>query len=94
MRKLIFATFIVAATFGSALAQTGGAQAGNNNDIPNMGHAPKQADGVVVCPAGVLAIGWPAEGRGAAPSSGAPKPKLDEMYHGGSWGAPLPGLGA
>jgi len=46
MRKLIFATFIVAATFGSALAQTGGAQAGNNNDIPNMGHAPKQADGV------------------------------------------------
>lgn len=46
MRKLIFATFLVAATFGSALAQTGGAQTGNNNDIPNMGHAPKQADGV------------------------------------------------
>jgi hypothetical protein len=46
MRKLIFATFLVAATFGSALAQEGSAQTGNNNDIPNMGHAPRQADGV------------------------------------------------
>ena len=50
-------------------------------------------DGAVICPAGVLAIGWPADGGGAAPSPGAPKPKLDGMYHGGSWGAPLPALG-
>ena len=45
-------------------------------------------DGVVVCPAGVLALGWPAPGSGPPPA-GAPKPKLDEMYHAGSWGAPL-----
>jgi hypothetical protein len=45
MRKLIFATLLIAATSGAALAQTGG-QSANNNDIPNMGRAPKQADGV------------------------------------------------
>jgi nitroreductase len=50
-------------------------------------------DGAVICPAGILALGWPADAGGAAPSPGAPKPKLDEMYHGGSWGAPLPPLG-
>jgi hypothetical protein len=41
MRKLIFATLLVAASFGAASAQTG-----STNDIPNMGRAPKQADGV------------------------------------------------
>jgi hypothetical protein len=45
MRKLIFATLLIAATSGAAFAQTGG-QSANNNDIPNMGRAPKQADGV------------------------------------------------
>ena len=45
MRKLILATFILAAASGAALAQEGSAQTGNNN-IPNMGHAPKQADGI------------------------------------------------
>jgi hypothetical protein len=45
MRKLIFATLLIAATSGAALAQTGG-QSATNNDIPNMGRAPKQADGV------------------------------------------------
>ena len=45
MRKLIIATLLLAATCSSALAQTGGAQNGNN-DVPNMGHAPKQADGI------------------------------------------------
>jgi hypothetical protein len=44
MRKLIIATLLLAATCGSALAQVGGAQ--NGNDIPNMGHAPKQPDGI------------------------------------------------
>ena len=39
MRKLIIATILVASAFGAASAQTG-------NDIPNMGRAPKQADGV------------------------------------------------
>src|SRR3954469_25684372 len=38
MRKLIIAAILVASAFGAASAQTG--------DIPNMGHAPKQADGV------------------------------------------------
>ena len=46
MRKLLIATLLVAATFGPALAQEGGAQNNGNNDIPNMGHAPKQADGI------------------------------------------------
>ncbi|MFL6283223.1 MAG: carboxypeptidase-like regulatory domain-containing protein [Pyrinomonadaceae bacterium] len=45
MRKLIFATLLIAATSGAAFAQTGG-QSATSNDIPNMGRAPKQADGV------------------------------------------------
>jgi hypothetical protein len=45
MRKLIFATLLIAAASGAAFAQNGG-QSPNNNDIPNMGRAPKQADGV------------------------------------------------
>jgi hypothetical protein len=45
MRKLFIATLLIAATFGTGLAQTGGAQNGNS-DIPNMGHAPKQPDGI------------------------------------------------
>ena len=39
MRKLIIATILVVSAFGAASAQ-------NNNEIPNMGRAPKQADGV------------------------------------------------
>lgn len=45
MRKLIFATLLIAATSGAAFAQNGG-QSPNNSDIPNMGRAPKQADGI------------------------------------------------
>ena len=45
MRKLFIATLLIAATFGTALAQEGGAQNGNN-DIPNMGRAPKEPDGI------------------------------------------------
>ena len=44
MRKLIFATLLIAATSGAAFAQNGGQSP--NNDIPNMGRAPKQADGI------------------------------------------------
>ncbi len=44
MRKLFLASLLVVSTFsGAALAQTGATQ---NNDIPNMGRAPKQPDGV------------------------------------------------
>ncbi|HEX8282091.1 MAG TPA: hypothetical protein VF588_02000 [Pyrinomonadaceae bacterium] len=39
MRKLIIATLLVVSAFGAASAQT-------NNEIPNMGRAPKQADGI------------------------------------------------
>ncbi|MBC7933594.1 MAG: carboxypeptidase regulatory-like domain-containing protein [Rubrivivax sp.] len=46
MRKLIFATLLIAATFATATAQDNAAPAGNNNEIPNMGRAPKQTDGV------------------------------------------------
>ena|ERR1051325_4549966 len=45
MRKLIFATLLIAATSGAAFAQTGG-QSATDNNIPNMGRAPKQEDGV------------------------------------------------
>lgn len=42
-------------------------------------------DGAVLCPAGVLAVGWPA--ADAAPASpGAPKPPLPEQYFTGRWG--------
>ncbi|HWW74035.1 MAG TPA: carboxypeptidase-like regulatory domain-containing protein [Pyrinomonadaceae bacterium] len=40
MRKLIIASLLLVSAFGAASAQTGG------NDIPNMGRAPKQTDGV------------------------------------------------
>src|ERR1700754_602389 len=46
MRKLIFATLLIAATSGAAFAQNGGQSPDSNSDIPNMGRAPKQADGV------------------------------------------------
>ena len=39
MRRLFIATLLVVSAFGAASAQT-------NNEIPNMGRAPKQADGV------------------------------------------------
>ena len=45
MRKLIFATLLIAATSGAAFAQSG-AQSNNDNNVPNMGRAPQQADGV------------------------------------------------
>jgi hypothetical protein len=45
MRKLILASLLLAATSGAAFAQTGGTQTGSN-DIPNMGRAPKQPDGI------------------------------------------------
>jgi nitroreductase len=43
-------------------------------------------DGAVLCPAGVLAIGWPAPPPEAAPGAGAPKPPLAEQYFAGRWG--------
>ena len=39
MRRLIIASLLLVSAFGAASAQ-------NNNEIPNMGRAPKQADGV------------------------------------------------
>ena len=39
MRRLIIASLLVVSAFGAAAAQ-------NNNEIPNMGRAPKQADGI------------------------------------------------
>jgi len=48
-------------------------------------------DGAVLCPAGVLAIGWPAGDGGpplpaAGSGAGAPKPPLAEQYFSGRWG--------
>ena len=50
-------------------------------------------DGAVLCPWGVLALGWPAPEAETPPASGAPKPKLDEMYYAGRWGRSLPSGG-
>jgi nitroreductase len=50
-------------------------------------------DGAVVCPAGVLALGWPAPDV-LPPADRAPKPPLDEMYFSGGWGRPLRANGA
>jgi nitroreductase len=51
-------------------------------------------DGAVLCPWGVLALGWPApvaDGAGtAAAAAQAPKPALEDMYFAQSWGRPLP----
>ncbi|HZT60828.1 MAG TPA: carboxypeptidase-like regulatory domain-containing protein [Pyrinomonadaceae bacterium] len=44
MRKLILASLLVAAASGAAFAQNGSQNGGG--DIPNMGRAPKQPDGV------------------------------------------------
>ncbi|HYH86175.1 MAG TPA: carboxypeptidase-like regulatory domain-containing protein [Pyrinomonadaceae bacterium] len=46
MRRLIFATLLLAATFATASAQDNASPSSNANDIPNMGRAPKQTDGV------------------------------------------------
>jgi hypothetical protein len=42
-------------------------------------------DGAVLCPAGVLAVGWPA-GDGAEVPPRAPKPPLADQYFSGRWG--------
>jgi hypothetical protein len=46
MRKLIFATLLIAATFATGLAQDNSSNANKTNEPPNMGRAPKQPDGV------------------------------------------------
>jgi hypothetical protein len=46
MRKLFIVTLLVAATFGAAQAQNQTGNTSNNGDIPNMGRAPSQPDGV------------------------------------------------
>ncbi len=46
-------------------------------------------DGAVICPWGVLALGWPAA-VDDAPTTGAPKPQVADMYFGERWGRPSP----
>jgi len=48
-------------------------------------------DGAVLCPWGVLAIGWPVDEGAPSSAAGAPKPSVAEMYFGPRWGRPLPG---
>jgi nitroreductase len=47
-------------------------------------------DGAVICPWGVLALGWPAPAADDAPTTGAPKPQVADMYFGERWGRPSP----
>ena len=44
MHRLFIVSLIVVASFGAAVAQSGAVQ--NGETIPNMGRAPKQADGI------------------------------------------------
>ena len=44
MRRLFIVSLIVLASFGAAVAQSGAGQTGG--DVPNMGRAPKQQDGI------------------------------------------------
>lgn len=44
MRRLFIVSLIVVASFGAAVAQSGAGQ--NGAEIPNMGRAPKQTDGI------------------------------------------------
>jgi nitroreductase len=44
-------------------------------------------EGAVLCPYGILALGWPAAGEGPPPAS-APKPPVAEMYFSRQWGRP------
>lgn len=46
MRKLFLMAFLMAATSLGALAQEGAQPQGTAEDIPNMGRAPKQTDGI------------------------------------------------
>ena len=45
MRKLFLVTLIIVATFGSALAQES-TNSSQNTEIPNMGRAPKEPNGI------------------------------------------------
>jgi nitroreductase len=47
-------------------------------------------DGAVLCPWGVLALGWPASAAGDGPTAGAPKPQVADLYFGERWGRPSP----
>jgi nitroreductase len=62
-------------------------------------------DAAVLCPAGILALGWPSPGDGqagavdghataGAQSGRAPKPELNEMYFSGEWDRPRRGAGS
>ena len=46
MRKFFIAALIVAASFSAGLAQTQEGAAQGSNDIPNMGRAPKEINGI------------------------------------------------
>lgn len=45
MRKLFLIALVILATFGTALAQEGASSQGAN-DIPNMGRAPREPNGI------------------------------------------------
>ena len=47
-------------------------------------------EGAVLCPFGVLALGWPAVGGDGAASAAAPKPPVGAMYFSERWGGPSP----
>ena len=61
----------------------------------DLARALELPDGVVLCPYGILALGWPAAPAGGdgAGSAAAPKPPMEGMYFSERWGgsSPVPG---
>jgi nitroreductase len=52
----------------------------------DLARALELPEGVVLCPFGVLALGWPATASDGAAPAAAPKPPLAEMYYAQRWG--------
>ncbi len=59
----------------------------------DLAQALELPDGAVLCPYGILALGWPAVAGVGAASAGAPKPPVGSMYFSDRWGgsSPVPG---
>jgi nitroreductase len=55
----------------------------------DLAKALELADGVVLCPFGVLALGWPAPASDGAAPAAAPKPPIGQMYFAERWGGPF-----
>ena len=56
----------------------------------DLARALELPDDVVLCPYGILALGWPAVAGDGVASVGAPKPAVGNMYFSDRWGGSSP----